>query len=175
MKIRISIIYSWFVRITTAWLPDIPIIMRLRGSMYSLMMKKCGHNLQVPSTVIFNSLTGLSIGKNVLFGHRVVVIGLAVDIGDEVLIGPNCLISGGNHTFLNKSYRYGPHVAQPVIIKAGSWIGGNCSVTAGSTLPGRSILAAGSVLTKAFDQADCLYGGVPARLLKPINHDNEVL
>ena len=175
MKTRISIIYSWFVRVVTAWLPDIPVIMRIRGWMYSLMMKKCGSNLQVPSTVIFNSLTGLSIGNNVLFGHGVVVIGLDINIGDEVLLGPNSVISGGNHTFLNNSYRYGPHVAQPVVLQTGCWIGGNCSITAGSILPERSILGAGSVLTKAFEQVDSLYGGVPAKFLKQISHGTEVL
>ncbi|AYL98430.1 acyltransferase [Mucilaginibacter celer] len=170
MKTRITIIYSWFIRVVTAWMPDVPFIMRFRGWLYSLMMKKCGRNLQVPSTVIFNSLSGLVMGDNVLFGHRAIIIGLDVEIGNEVLIGPNSLISGGNHTFLNGSYRFGPHVAQKVIIGEGSWICANCVVTAGSVLPDRSVLAAGSVLTKACQQTDSLYAGLPAKFLKQLTN-----
>jgi acetyltransferase-like isoleucine patch superfamily enzyme len=175
MKTKASIIYSWFVRVITTWLPDIPIVMRFRGSLYALMMKKCGKNLQVTSTVIFNSLSGLSIGNNVFIGHRTVIIALDLEIGNEVLIGPNNLISGGNHTFKNGSYRFGQHKARRVLIGAGAWIGGNCSITAGSVLPPRSVLAAGSALTKAFEQPDSLYGGVPARFIKPLNNDEATL
>ena len=175
MKTRISIVYSWFIRVATCWLPDVPFIMRLRGWLYSLMMKNCGPNLQVPSTVIFNSLSGLSIGSNVLFGHRAIVIALDVEIGDEALIGPNSVISGGNHTFLNGSFRFGPHVAQKVIIGNGAWVCANCAVTAGSVLPARSVLGAGSVLTKAYGQTDSLYVGQPAKFLKQLTNGAEVV
>jgi acetyltransferase-like isoleucine patch superfamily enzyme len=171
MKIRISIIYSWLVRMLTCWLPDIPAFMRFRGFLYSLMMKSCGVNFQVPSTVIINSLSGLSIGDHVAFGHRVIIIALDLEIGDEVLIGPGCLISGGNHSFLNRSYRFGQHVPKPVKIKAGSWVCGNCSITAGSVLPERSVLAAGSVLTRAFKQADGIYSGSPAIYIVETHND----
>lgn len=170
MKTRISIIYSWFVRITTAWIPDLPFTMQFRGWLYSLMMKKCGRNLRVPSTVIFNSLSGLVIGNDVQFGHRATIIGLDVEIGNEVLIGPNSFISGGNHTFLNGSYRFGPHVAKKVVIGHGTWICANCVVTAGSVLPDRSVLAAGSVLTKAYEQTDSLYVGQPAKFFKQLTN-----
>lgn len=163
MKTRISIVYSWFVRMVTIWLPDIPVFMYFRGFLYSLMMKHCGKKFSVPSTVIFNSLTGLWVGDHVLIGHRAVIIALDVTIENEVLIGPNVLISGGNHTFKNGSYRFGPHVSKPVILKAGSWVCGNCVVTAGGVLPARSILAAGSVLTKAFIETDSVYCGQPAK------------
>jgi maltose O-acetyltransferase len=156
-------------------MPDIPVVMRFRGRLYALMMERCGRNFQVASTVIFNSLTGLSIGHNVFFGHRAIIIALDIEIGDEVLIGPSVVISGGNHSFLKTSYRFGPHVAQKVTIGNGAWICANCVVTAGSVLPDRSVLAAGSVLTKVFDQKDSLYAGVPAKLLKQITHGTEAI
>lgn len=149
-------------------MPDIPVFMRFRGFLYSLMMQRCGHNLQVASTVILNPLSGLSMGNNVFFAHRSIIIGTDVEIGDEVLIGPGTCISGGNHTFLNASYRYGPHVPMPVKIKSGAWIAANCSVTAGSVLPERSVLAAGAVLTKAFTETDSVYAGVPAVHIKKL-------
>lgn len=168
MKRKLSVLYSWFVRTATAWLPDIPVFMRFRGFLYSLMMKRCGRNFQVASTVILNSLSGLSIGHNVYFAPRATIIATDIEIGDEVLIGPGTCISGGNHTFLKSSYRYGAHIPQPVSIKSGAWIAANCSVTAGSVLPERSVLAAGAVLTKPFTQSDSLYAGVPAVCIKKL-------
>ncbi|RVU00730.1 acyltransferase [Mucilaginibacter limnophilus] len=165
MKTRLSILYSCFVRMATIWLPDVPVFMYFRGFLYSLMMKHCGKNFLVPSTVIINSLSGLWVGDNVGFGHRTIIIATDLTIEDEAIIGPNCLISGGNHTFQGRSYRFGPHAAKPVIIKSGSWICGNCVVTAGSILPARSVLTPGSVLTKAFKKSDSIYSGQPAKFV----------
>ena len=173
MKLRLSILYSWLVRMLTAWLPDVPVCMRLRGLLYSLMMKKCGRNLQVTSTAIFNSLSGISMGSNVFIAHRVVIIATDLETGDEVLIGPGSVISGGNHTYLNGSYRYGKHRAAPVKLGRGAWVGANCSITAGAVLPPRSVLAAGAVLTHAYTETDCVYAGVPAKPIKKIERETD--
>lgn len=166
MKLRLSILYAWFVRLITSVLPNTPTCMRFRGFLYSLMMKECGKDFQVASTVIFNSLVGISVGNHVYIAHYAVIIGLDIKIGNEVLIGPHTVISGGNHTFKNGSYRFGKSSILPVRIQNGAWVGSNCSITAGSTLPAKSILAAGSVLTKIFDEEKSLYAGVPAVLVK---------
>ena len=101
MKVKISILYAWFVRTLTYFLPNFPFIMRFRGFLYSLMMDKCGINFQVTSTTYFNTLSGIKIGDNIYIGHNNVIIGLDITINDEVIIGPNCVISGGNHVFKN--------------------------------------------------------------------------
>jgi len=168
MKHKISIIYSWFIRLITSVLPNTPGIMRFRGWLYSLMMKKCGKDFQVSSSVIFNSVSGLEIGDHVYIAHNTVILGIKIVIEDEVLIGPNCVISGGNHTFSNESFRFGKKQNREVIIKKGSWVGGNCSIVGGAILPKQSILAAGSVLNKEFNQSKMIYGGVPAKCLKKI-------
>ena len=166
MKHRVSIIYSWFVKLATCFFPNVPIFMRFRGWLYSLMMNKCGKDFQVASSVIINSLSGLEVGNNVYIAHNTVVIGTKVVIEDEVLIGPNCVISGGNHTFSGTSFRFGESKVLEVVIKRGSWIAGNCSVLGGAVLPEQSILAAGSVLNKHFEKRKTLYAGAPAREIK---------
>ncbi|CAL1519256.1 acyltransferase [Chitinophaga sp. MM2321] len=166
MKVKLSILYSWLVKVSTLLLPNIPLFMRFRGFLYSLMMKGCGRNFQVTSTAVLNSLTGLKVGDHVYIAHNTVVIGLDIEIGDEVLIGPNCIISSGNHTFLNNSYRFGKSLRRPVKIGSGAWIAGNCAVLGGSILPPRSVLGAGSVLNKKYEAADSLYGGTPALFIK---------
>lgn len=169
MKIKISILYSWFVRTITYFLPNHPVLMRFRGWLYSFMMKKCGKNFQVTSSVIMTSLGGISVGENVYIAHNTVIIGTNIKIGDEVLIGPNCVISSGNHSFMNGSYRYGRSDSKEVIIDDGSWVSGNCSIAAGAILPKKSVLASGSVLNKAFNKEESLYAGVPAQFKKIID------
>ncbi|MCP2044257.1 acyltransferase [Pontibacter sp. HSC-36F09] len=168
MIIKISILYSWFVRMVTIMLPNIPIFMRFRGFLYSLMMKDCGKNFQVSSSTVINSLTKLSVGKNVYIGPNTIVIGQDIEINDEVLIGPSSLLSTGNHTMKNDSFRFGPPKRGQIIIGRGAWIAGNCSVVSGAILPAASVLAAGSVLNKAYMESHSMYAGVPAKYIKKL-------
>jgi len=168
MKHKISIFYSWIIRLLTSFLPNIPIFMRFRGFLYSFFMKKCGKNFQVTSSVIINSLSGLSVGDNVYIAHFTVLIGKCISIEDDVLIGPNCVISSGNHTRIGNSFRFGQSVEQDILIKSGSWIAGNCTVLAGSVLPEGSVLAAGAVLNSKNSIKNSIYGGTPAKRIKNI-------
>jgi acetyltransferase-like isoleucine patch superfamily enzyme len=156
------------VRTITFFLPDVPLLMRFRGFLYSLMMKRAGGNFQVTSSAIINSLAGFTVGRDVYIAQNTVIIGTDVTIGDEVIIGPNCVISGGNHVYSGRSYRFAKSEAAPVVLESGCWVGGNCSILAGTTLPEGSVLGAGSVLDKTFQNKRCLYAGVPARPVKEL-------
>lgn len=166
---KFSIIYSWFIRISTRFLPDVPFIMRFRGFLYSLGMASCGKNFQVCSTAYINSLNGLKIGENVYLAHNVVLLGKDITIKDEVLIGPNTVVVSGNHTYLNNSFRFGLSVSAPIEIQQGVWVGANSTILAGSIIPEKSILAAGSVSNKKYSEKMSLYAGVPAKLIKKLD------
>lgn len=170
MKHRLILLYSWAVRVLLFFLPDVPFIMRFRGLLYSFAMKKCGRNFQVAHNVILNSIEGLSVGdnvyiamNNVVFSHGIIII------EDNVMFGPSCTITSGNHTFLNGSYRYGEPIEKPIIIMEGAWIGANCVILPGVKFPPRSVLAAGAVLTSSIDDVEGIYAGVPAKLIKQTN------
>ena len=147
-------------------MPNIPIFMRFRGWLYSLMMKSCGKNFQVASSAIINSLAGLEVGDNVYIAHNSVILGTSIKIENNVLIGPNCVVSSSNHTFNNGSFRFAPLKVNKVLLKQGSWVAANCTVVAGAVLPEQSILAAGSVLNKKFTESKQVYGGVPAKKIE---------
>lgn len=166
---KFSIIYSWAVRILMRVFPDIPLIMRFRGFLYSFMMKSCGSNFQVSSTSYINSLKGLSVGNDVYLAHNVIILGKEITIENEVMVGPNTVVVSGNHSFSGKSFRFGESISKPIIIKEGAWVATNCSILSGSVLPCCSILAAGSVLTKEFTEEKSLYGGSPAQFIKRLS------
>lgn len=169
MKHKFLLLYSWLVRVVLYFLPDIPIIMRFRGWLYSLGMQSAGKNFQVAHNVILNSIEGLSVGNNVYFSMGNILFSFAgVYIGNEVIFGPDCLLTTGNHTFKEDSYRFGLSENKPVRINEGSWIGAHCVILAGAVFPTQSILAAGAVLTGNFQNTTKgLYGGIPAKLIKP--------
>lgn len=165
---KISILYSWFIRSLFILFPDHPYLMRLRGFMYSFLMKSCGKNLQISSSVIIKPLSNLEFGDNVYIAPNTVIFAEYLKIEDDVIIGPNCLISGGNHCFDGFSFRNKPSTSSKVLIEAGSWVGGNSTILSGAILPKQSILAAGSVLSNKYSKKFCVYGGVPAKKIKII-------
>ena len=163
-KLKLSILYSWAIRTLTYFLPNHPLFMRFRGFMYSFMMKGCGSNFQVASTVIFNSLSGINVGSNVYIAPNNIFIGTNIYIENDVILGPSSVYSGGNHQFDGQSFRKLPSKSLgPLIIKEGSWVAANCTITSGAVLPSHSILAAGAVLTKAMIEEQVIYGGMPAK------------
>ena len=66
--------------------PDIPLIMRFRGFLYSLGMPSCGSNFQVAHNVTLNSIEGLTVGNNVYLamGNIIYAHGKAI-IGNNVM------------------------------------------------------------------------------------------
>lgn len=92
-----------------------------------------------------------------------------ITIGDDVLVGHNCVIATLNHAI--DPNRRGDMIPAPVIIEDKVWIGANVTILPGVTIAAGAILAAGAVVTKDVE-AESIVGGVPARLLKRIEpHD----
>lgn len=148
--------------------PDIPIVMRFRGFLYSFLMKKCGKNFQITHNAKITALTGLEVGNNVFIGNNNMIMGLDIIIGDQTLIGPNCVLVTTTHVFDGVSFSNFSTHSEQISIGKGSWIGANATVLRGSVLPDKSILAAGSVLNNQMEKTNSIYGGIPAKFIKKI-------
>lgn len=109
-------------------------------------------------------------GKNIHFGKRVFINSGCkfqdqggIEIGDDVLIGHNCVIATLNHRM--DPERRGDMLPAPVKIGDKVWIGANVTILQGVTIGDGAVVAAGAVVTK--DVAPLtVVGGVPARLIK---------
>ncbi len=86
-------------------------------------------------------------------------------IGNYVTITPNCGIISGNHNPLN----HNEHIDKEVIIEDYCWIGMNSMILPGVHLGPRTIVGAGSVVTKSFADGYCVIGGNPAKLIKELD------
>jgi acetyltransferase-like isoleucine patch superfamily enzyme len=161
-----SLLYAHFIFLFTSFLPDAPLLMRLRGALLRLCLKSCGTNFQVSSTTIIRGLNNIDIGNNVYLAPGTVILSSGeVTLGDDVMIGINSVITDGNHTMLEGSYRFGKRTLNGVKVGKGSWVASNCTLLPGSVLPESSVLAANSSL-RLIHTIPGLYAGSPAKLIK---------
>ena len=88
-----------------------------------------------------------------------------ITIGDNVLIGPGVQLHASNHGYkLGKGpMTYQERVEKDIILGDDVWVGGNSVITAGVTLADGIIVAAGSTVTKSFNEKNIIIGGVPAK------------
>ena len=116
----------------------------------------------------------ISIGDNCYISYNISVLaGADVDIGKDVLIASNVMITSHNHGVSNEnnlSYMKQALVCAPVRIGNGCWIGEKAIILSGVTIGERSVIGAGAVVTKSVPPYSIVVGN-PARIVKKYNFD----
>lgn len=154
------------VLLLTNWLPDNVIFLRLRGWLASFFFKKCGKDLRLGRDLTFYNSSQMFLGDHIYIAKgNWFSAGSEIRIGAEVIFGPQSVISASNHTKMDGSFRYGAPNRAPISIGRGSWIAGNCTITAGSQIGEGCLIAANSVVSQQVP-ADSLYGGVPGKIIR---------
>lgn len=136
-----------------------PICRNLRG---------CIHTETTSSTII--------IGDHVGMSSPCLWISKQLTIGNHVNIGGNCMIYDTDAHQLDYLARRGQKPADTndmttnvqsasVTIEDDVWIGANCLILKGVTIGARSVIGAGSVVTKSIP-ADCIAAGNPCRVIR---------
>lgn len=109
----------------------------------------------------------LRVGRDVFVNHGCTIMDLGgVDIGDEVMIGPNVQIITSGHP-LDPETRRSTIVADPIRIGRNVWIGAGATVLGGVTVGDDAVVAAGAVVTKDVP-ARTLVAGVPAVVVREL-------
>jgi acetyltransferase-like isoleucine patch superfamily enzyme len=107
----------------------------------------------------------LAIGRNVFINQNCTIYDLGgVDIGDDVLIGPNVSIITSGHP-LEPSQRHAAVVAKPIRIERNVWIGAGATIIGGVTVGENSVIGAAAVVTRDVPP-NTLVGGNPARVIR---------
>jgi acetyltransferase-like isoleucine patch superfamily enzyme len=88
-----------------------------------------------------------------------------IELGDYTIVAPGVGIISGNHNI----YDYREHEVSKVKIGSYCWIGMNAVVLPGVILGDHTIVAAGAVVNKSFEDGYCVLGGVPAKVIKKLN------
>ena len=115
--------------------------------------------------------TSVKIGQNVLFSYYCYVNG-DVTLEDNVIIGPHCAITAGNHKFDPATQAFTARDNKDkdvsIVIGAGSWLGNCVTVTAGTKIGKANLICAGAVVTKNTPDY-AIMAGVPAKQVGEID------
>ncbi|KIC91277.1 sugar O-acetyltransferase [Flavihumibacter sp. ZG627] len=108
-------------------------------------------------------------GDKVFFNFNCVVLDvMKVTIGSRTLFGPNVQIYTAMHPVNHAERAAGLEFAQPIVIGEDVWVGGSAVICPGVTIGSRSIIGAGSVVTRDIPE-DVFAAGNPCRVIRTIS------
>lgn len=138
--------------------------------------------LQAPVQFDYGLFT--HVGKNFYSNFNLTVLDSApITIGDNVFIGPNCTLATPVHPLVAEERRmyadeqgklHDQEYARPITIGNDCWIASNVVICGGVTIGERSVIGAGSVVTRDIP-SDSLAAGNPCRVIRPITEKDSKL
>jgi acetyltransferase-like isoleucine patch superfamily enzyme len=140
-------------------------------AMRALLVELTGHALDPSVRVLapFHTDGGrnLRFGRNVFVNHGCTAMDFGgIDIGDDVMIGPNVHLISSGHP-LDPGTRRRSMTTAPIRIGRGVWIAAGAMVLQGVTVGDDAVVAAGAVVTKDVPPRT-LVAGIPARVIRAL-------
>lgn len=109
----------------------------------------------------------IRVGRNVFVNQNCTFYDMGgLDIGDDVLIGPNVSLITTGHP-VEPQQRLAVTIGKPIVIGRNVWIAAGAIIIGGVTIGENSVVAAGSVVTRDVPP-NVLVGGNPARVIRSI-------
>ena len=110
----------------------------------------------------------IELGERVFFNFNCVVLDVCpVKIGDFTLFGPGVQILTPMHP-LNAELRRRQEFGKPISIGADVWVGGGALILPGVRIGSRSVIGAGSIVTRDIPD-DVFAAGNPCRVIRQEN------
>lgn len=135
------------------------------------MLGGVGEKVWIAKTFNCDNGKKIFIGNNFTGNYNLTILDIReVYIGNNVMIGPNTLITTVGHPLSPMGRRQHLAIATPIHIGDDVWIGGNVTILPGVTIGNNVVVAAGAVVTKDVPD-NCVVGGVPAKVIKMIEND----
>jgi maltose O-acetyltransferase len=111
----------------------------------------------------------ISVGENVYFNFNCVVLDVnKISIGSRTLFGPNVQIYAATHPMDHKIRAEMLEFGKPVSIGSDVWVGGGAIICPGVHIGDRTVIGAGSVVTKDIP-SDCFAAGNPCKVIKKLD------
>lgn len=160
-------IILWIEGILTE-LPYTTLGNRLRRVYWGKKLKIRGKDIGIYPGVRFFCTETLTIGTGVSINLNVLIDPCdgSITIGNNVLIGPNCVLRAADHIFSDPQtpIKTQGHRGGHIIIEDDCWLGANVVILKDVTIGKGSIVGAGSVVTKDIPPLS-IAAGVPARII----------
>src|SRR4051812_22191395 len=111
--------------------------------------------------------TNIRLGERVFFNFNCVVLDVCeVRIGDFTMFGPAVQIYTATHP-MDAMLRRSQEFARPIAIGADVWVGGGAILCPGVRIGSRSVIGAGSVVTREIPEG-VFAAGNPCRVIREI-------
>lgn len=138
---------------------------------YAYLEKMLGHKgdkVWIAKTFNCDNGENIFIGDNFTGNYNLTILDIReVRIGDNVMIGPNTLITTVGHPLDAVKRRSHIAIAKPVTIGNDVWIGGNVTILPGVTIGDNVVIGAGAVVSRDIP-ANSVALGVPAKVVKTL-------
>ena len=138
---------------------------KIRYFFASRSVKNCGENVNFEHGSRFDS--DISIGNNSGIGINCLIAGAAV-IGNNVMMGPECIFYSRNHAHDRMDIpmnEQGFEPERPITVGDDVWFGARVIVLPGVRIGSGCIVGAGAVVTKDVPNY-AIVGGNPAKVLR---------
>jgi len=106
----------------------------------------------------------LGEGSIVTAGHK-------IDFTDRVTIGRRSILGGRNSSL----WTHNRQRTRPIEIGSFAYIGSEIRIAPGGSVPSKSIVGIGSVITSELDNEGFLIAGVPAKAIKELSEEDRFL
>lgn len=113
--------------------------------------------------------SNMILGDKVFFNFNCVVLDvMEVKIGSRTLFGPNVQVYTATHPIDHQERSSGVEYAKPISIGEDVWVGGSAVICPGVSIGDRSIIGAGSVVTRDIP-SDVFAAGNPCKVIRELN------
>lgn len=147
-----------------------PTMQEQKTKLLKQMFASIGDNCYIQSP--FNANWGgrfVHMGNNVYANFNLTLVDdTHIYIGDNVLFGPNVVLTTASHPIEPKLRAQTAQYNLPITIGSNVWLGANCVVLGGVTIGDNSVIGAGSVVTHDIP-ANVVAFGTPCRVVRDIN------
>lgn len=138
-----------------------------RREILSALLGRGGDSVWMQPPFYCDYGTNIWLGRRVFFNFNCVALDVCqVTIGDFTLLGPAVQIYTATHP-LDYELRRTQEFGQPVEIGADVWIGGAAVICPGVSIGSRSVIGAGSVVTRDIP-AGVFAAGNPCRIIRSL-------
>jgi len=159
-------IESWIIALVSGLPGNLGFI--VRTLIYKTVFDRLGGMSFIQSRVRIVHAKRIRCGKNFTVNSGTYLNGIGqIEFGDNVLIGPNVVISSGEHpvNLTAVPILFIEPVGRRISIGDGVWIGANAVILPGVTIGEGSVIAANAVVTRDVGENE-IWGGVPAKKLR---------
>lgn len=140
----------------------------LRTRLLGSLLGACGPRIEVEPPFFCDYGFNIRAADNLYMNFGCVILDCArVTLGRNVLLGPGVHIYAATHPLEASVRAGGLELARPVTIGDDVWIGGGAIICPGVEIGGRSVIGAGSVVTRSIP-AGSLAVGNPCRVQRSI-------